>query len=51
MTLTTIDARTAHPDDPTPQKIRGGLLDPAMLWRSTPAALRKLDPAHSGATR
>lgn len=44
MTLTTIDARTAHPDDPAPQKIRSGLLDPAMLWRSTPAALRKLDP-------
>lgn len=44
MTLTAIHARTAHPDDPMPRRVRVGLLDPAMLWRSLPAALRKLDP-------
>lgn len=26
------------------KRVQGGLLDPAMLWRSTPDALRKLDP-------
>ena len=26
------------------QRIQGGLLDPKMLWKSTPDALRKLDP-------
>ncbi len=25
-------------------RVQGGLLDPQMLWRSTPGALRKLDP-------
>ncbi|MGI5240895.1 potassium-transporting ATPase subunit KdpB [Dactylosporangium sp. CA-139066] len=30
---------------PTPRRIAGGLLDPAQLWRSTPDALRKLNPA------
>ncbi|WP_426512889.1 potassium-transporting ATPase subunit KdpB [Dactylosporangium sp. McL0621] len=30
---------------PTPRSIAGGLLDPAQLWRSTPDALRKLNPA------
>ena len=29
---------------PAPRRIQGGLLDPKMLWRSTPDALRKLDP-------
>lgn len=28
----------------TPKRVQGGLLDPKMLLRSTPAALRKLDP-------
>ena len=36
---TTGTARTA-----SAKRIQGGLLDPAMLWRSTPDALRKLDP-------
>ncbi len=26
------------------QRVQGGLLDPTMMWRSTPDALRKLDP-------
>ena len=30
--------------DQGPRKIGGGLLDPKMLWKSTPDALRKLDP-------
>ncbi len=28
----------------TPHRVQAGLLDPAMLWRSLPAALAKLDP-------
>ncbi|HEY1974322.1 MAG TPA: potassium-transporting ATPase subunit KdpB [Pseudonocardia sp.] len=32
-------------DQPNPpRRVSGGLLDPAQLWRSTPDALRKLDP-------
>ena len=27
-----------------PRKVGGGLLDPKMLWRSTPDAFKKLDP-------
>ena len=39
----------ATPAGPTqagaePRKIGGGLLDPKMLWRSTPDAFKKLDP-------
>ncbi|MUL77949.1 potassium-transporting ATPase subunit KdpB [Mycobacterium sp. CBMA226] len=41
----------ADPDHPAPiheakgkGRIQGGLLDPKMLWKSTPDALRKLDP-------
>jgi K+-transporting ATPase ATPase B chain len=30
--------------DPEPRRIGGGLLDPRMLWRSTPDAVKKLDP-------
>lgn len=26
------------------KRVQGGLLDPSMLWRSTPGALRKLNP-------
>ncbi len=35
-----------HTSDPagTPHRIQGGLLDPKMLWTSTPDALKKLDP-------
>jgi potassium-transporting ATPase ATP-binding subunit len=28
----------------SPQRVAGGLLDPRMLWRSSPDAFRKLDP-------
>jgi len=41
----------ADPDHPAPprvtekaSRVQGGLLDPKMLWRSMPDALRKLDP-------
>ncbi|OBA89921.1 K+-transporting ATPase subunit B [Mycobacteriaceae bacterium 1482268.1] len=45
MTAPTIDsARAVQPKAPTPRRIRGGLLDPRMLWRSLPDALRKLNP-------
>src|SRR6516225_10149118 len=46
MTATTVDStEQAHPATPTsPKRVQGGLLDPKMLWRSTPDALRKLDP-------
>src|SRR5271157_6114897 len=46
MTATTIDsAAQAQPTAPTGTKrIHGGLLDPKMLWKSTPDALRKLNP-------
>ena len=29
---------------PEPRRVGGGLLDPKMLWRSTPDAFKKLDP-------
>ena len=29
---------------PDKRRIQGGLLDPQMLWKSTPDAFRKLDP-------
>src|ERR1700722_9146645 len=32
------------PADLTKAKVGGGLLDPKMLWRSTPDAFKKLDP-------
>jgi potassium-transporting ATPase ATP-binding subunit len=45
MTAPTIDsAPTAQPKSAMPKRVQGGLLDPKMLWRSTPDALRKLDP-------
>jgi potassium-transporting ATPase ATP-binding subunit len=31
-------------DVPQPRRVGGGLLDPRMLWKSLPDALRKLDP-------
>ena len=34
----------AAPPQPGSRRVGGGLLEPAMLWRSTPDALRKLDP-------
>jgi K+-transporting ATPase ATPase B chain len=42
-TLLDSPLRTPEPAQ-RPHRISGGLLDPAQLWRSTPAALAKLDP-------
>ncbi len=49
MSTPTLDSRpAAQPDRPErtepPRRVSGGLLDPGQLWRSTPAALAKLDP-------
>jgi potassium-transporting ATPase ATP-binding subunit len=50
MSLTTVGTPpTPHSGGPSgdpghPNRVSGGLLDPAQLWRSTPDALRKLDP-------
>lgn len=46
MTATTVDpAEQSQPSTPANTKrVQGGLLDPKMLWRSTPDALGKLDP-------
>ncbi|MDO3637140.1 potassium-transporting ATPase subunit KdpB [Mycolicibacterium arseniciresistens] len=45
MTLTTPEAPTAEPRKlQARNQVRSGLLDPSMLWRSLPDALRKLDP-------
>src|SRR5258705_9279556 len=49
MAATTLDSAVT-PQDNTPQhadapkRVQGGLLDPKMLWKSLPDALRKLDP-------
>jgi potassium-transporting ATPase ATP-binding subunit len=46
MSTTTIDS-AASPQQKTSAtkgRVQGGLLDPQMLWKSTPGALRKLDP-------
>lgn len=53
MTATAIQpAEQTRPAASTGRKrVQGGLLDPRMLWRSTPDALRKLNPAPCGATR
>src|ERR1700741_4823809 len=46
MTATAIDsADQTQPETPaSTNRVQGGLLDPKMLWKSTPDALRKLDP-------
>src|ERR1700749_647213 len=46
MTATTIaSAEQTQPETPaTTKRVQGGLLDPKILWKSTPDALRKLDP-------
>ncbi len=45
MSTTTIDSAAAiEPQAHTPKRVQGGLLDPQMLWRSLPDALRKLNP-------
>src|SRR5215510_15233913 len=46
MTTSTLDS-AAHPQQRTGalnQRVQGGLLDPTMLWKSLPGALRKLNP-------
>ncbi|KJE21269.1 K+-transporting ATPase, B subunit [Frankia torreyi] len=44
-TTTMAQAPAPAPNPPAaPRRVSGGLLDPKMLWRSTPDALRKLDP-------
>ncbi len=38
-------APASRPEAPSePRRVGGGLLDPKMLWRSTPDAFKKLDP-------
>src|SRR6476660_8247736 len=46
MSTTTIDsaAKSQQKISAPKGRVQGGLLDPQMLWRSTPGALRKLDP-------
>ncbi|WP_454791714.1 potassium-transporting ATPase subunit KdpB [Mycolicibacterium lutetiense] len=45
MSVPTLDSPSSAQLKPNSSKrIQGGLLDPKMLWRSTPDALRKLDP-------
>src|SRR6478735_5697350 len=46
MTSTTMESaeRTHNKAGTGSKRIQGGLLDPKMLWQSTPDALRKLDP-------
>src|ERR1700691_1214815 len=46
MTATAIHPaeQTQPASHPSTQRVQGGLLDPKMLWKSTPDALRKLDP-------
>lgn len=46
MTATTVDSgEHTQPETATgTTRVHGGLLDPKMLWKATPDALRKLDP-------
>ena len=45
MSVATMDAaQKKHADSTASGKIHGGLLDPRMLWKALPNALRKLDP-------
>lgn len=51
MSTKTAPVGIADPDHPAPiqeakskGRVEGGLLDPKMLWKSTPDAVRKLDP-------
>jgi K+-transporting ATPase ATPase B chain len=44
MSLTLETASTARSQPNTPRRVQGGLLDPKMLWKSLPDALRKLNP-------
>ena len=44
MSVTLDTPAPAQPKTNVPKRIQGGLLDPKMLWKSMPDALRKLDP-------
>ena len=45
MSAPTIDsAPSTQPKGSAPKRVQGGLLDPKMLWKSLPDALRKLNP-------
>jgi len=44
MSVTLDTPAPALPKTKAPKRIQGGLLDPKMLWKSMPDALRKLDP-------
>jgi len=46
MSTPTIDSTPTEVSDPAQAKagVKGGLLDPKMLWRSMPDAVKKLDP-------
>ena len=45
MTTPTIDsAPVTQPNPDAPKRVQGGLLDPRMLWKAMPDALRKLNP-------
>ncbi|WP_099041117.1 potassium-transporting ATPase subunit KdpB [Mycobacterium neglectum] len=44
MSVTIDTAAPTQPKANAPTRVQGGLLDPKMLWKSMPDALRKLDP-------
>ncbi|KRD09495.1 potassium transporter KtrB [Mycobacterium sp. Root265] len=44
MSIATVDSPASPHTKTTRSTVQGGLLDPKMLWRSLPDALRKLDP-------
>ena len=44
MTAPTIDSTQSKPKPSSTKRVQGGLLDPKMLWKSMPDALRKLNP-------
>src|SRR3954469_16858309 len=45
MTSSTIDLTPAtQPKPPAAKRVQGGLLDPRMLWKAMPDAMRKLNP-------
>ena len=44
MSVPTIDSAVTPQPKSSPKRVQGGLLDPKMLWKSLPDALRKLNP-------
>src|SRR6185312_14031106 len=44
MSTPTIHSAPSQLKGGAPKRVQGGLLDPKMLWKSLPDALRKLDP-------